>query len=100
MQKLYRAEQMHPNIPATVTFFEFSGSRGLLRNAKFPSEAHAEPERKPGLIPGFSTTECFYSQLSGTTNEHKCLGVHKKPIYSSILSKLHQVSNPNWAIKE
>lgn len=51
---------MRPNIPAAVTFFEFSGTHGLLCNARFPSEALAEPERKPGLIPGSSTTERLY----------------------------------------
>lgn len=44
---------MHPNISTPVTFFEFSSTHGLLCNAKFPSEALAEPERKPGLIPAF-----------------------------------------------
>lgn len=57
-----------PKHPNTSQVFEFSSTHGLLCNDKFPSEALAEPERKPGLILSFSTRECLYSQLLGTTN--------------------------------
>lgn len=40
------------------TLFDFLNTLGLQCNAKFSSEAVAEPERKPGLILGFSSRDC------------------------------------------